>query len=193
MYIVVNERLRRYLPKNIYSSLEDPLVNRYWYGNPGEIWTADVVIFGRGKNRKLAIAMENAQCGYRILIPMPSEVDCEEFRSSIMGKMQNALINSFKNYVIPQSKINEYICTNFFYFYIVKAKPSRPSQNAEEFAIELQMMYKEGLDPFKYEFNRTDRKFGNSWEYRSVENATYEMLGMTGEETKQAFQKMYMN
>ena len=35
--------------------------------------------------------MENAQCGYRILIPMPSEVDCDEFRSSIMGKMQNAL------------------------------------------------------------------------------------------------------
>ena len=191
MYIVVNERLRRYLPKNIYSSLEDPLVNRYWYGDPGEVWTADVVISGRGKNRKLAIAMENAQCGYRILIPMPSEVDCEEFRSSIMGKMQNALINSFKDYAIPQSKINAYICTNFSYFHIVKAKPSRPSQNVEEFSIGLQMMYKDGLDPFKSEFNRTDRKFGNSWEYRSVENATYEMLGMTGEEARKAFLTMY--
>lgn len=124
MYIAINERLRRYLPKNIYSSLEDPLVNRYWYGTPGEVWTADIVISGRGKNRKLAIAMENAQCGYHILIPMPSEVECEEFRSSIMGKMQNTLINSFKDYAIPQSKINAYICTNFSYFHIVKAKPS---------------------------------------------------------------------
>ena len=63
----------------------------------------------------------------------------------------------------------------------------------QEFAIEVQMMYKEGKDPFKYDFNRTDRKFGNSWEYRSVENATYEMLGMTTEESRQAFMKMYRN
>ena len=96
-------------------------------------------------------------------------------------------------YAIPQSKINAYICTNFSYFHIVKAKPSRPSQNVEEFAIELQMMYKDGRDPFKCEFNHTDRKFGNSWEYRSVENATYEMLGMTTEESRQAFMKMYRN
>ena len=88
--------------------------------------------------------MENAQCGYRILIPMPSEVDCEEFQSSIMGKMQNALINSFKDFSIPQSKINAYICESFYYFHFVKAKPSRPSQNAEEFAVEVQQMYKEG-------------------------------------------------
>lgn len=193
MYIVVNERLRRYLPKNIYSSLEDPLVNRYWYGDPGEVWTADVVISGRGKNRKLAIAMENAQCGYRILIPMPSEVDCTELSAALMGKMQNALITSFKDYEIPQSKINAYICESFYYFHFVKSKPSRPSQNVEEFAVQLQMMYKDGKDPFKYEFNRTDRKFGNSWEYRSVENATYEMLGMTTEESRQAFMKMYKN
>ena len=55
------------------------------------------------------------------------------------------------------------------------------------------MMYKDGRDPFKCEFNHTDRKFGNSWEYRSVENATYEMLGMTTEESRQAFMKMYRN
>lgn len=166
-------------------------MDRYWYGDQGKIWTADVVISGRGKNRKLAIAMENAQCGYRILIPMLSEVDYEEFCSSIMGKIQNAMINSFKDYTIPQSKINAYICTNFSYFHIVKAKPSRPSQNVEEFAIELQMMYKDERNSFKCEFNRTDRKFGNSWEYRSVENATYEMLGMTGEEARKAFLTMW--
>ena len=188
MYILVNDRLRRYLPKNIYSPMD-----RYWNGDPGEVWAADVVISGRGNNRKLAIAMENAQCGYRILIPMPSEVDCVEFQSSIMGKMQNALINSFKDFSIPQPNINAYICESFYYFHFVKAKPSRPSQNAEEFAVEVQQMYKEGKDPFKYDFNRTDRKFGNSWEYRSVENATYEMLGMTTEESRQAFMKMYRN
>ena len=52
----------------------------------------------------------------------------------------------------------------------------------------------DGLDfktIFSLEYNRTNRKFGYSREYRDVDMATYHMLGLTEEETMEIFKKRW--
>lgn len=84
------------------------------------------------------------------------------------------------------------MCQSFFSLYFVKGK-STVRYPVTDFAMEVQQMYKDGKDPFQYDFNHMDRKFGNSREYRSVEAATLQMFGLIQEEVQQALLKEYKN
>lgn len=197
MYIVVNQRLRKYLPKDFCSSDRDPLERNFGYTgrepDPDEnIWAADVVISGRGKDKKMAIALENARCGFRMVLDMPKEIlqpeaDVFECRELLKERIVAAIQEEFITFGIPKENVENYIYNNSFEFSFVKAKPSFPSQNVEEFAESLQEEMKSGMafeDIFSRGFNRTSRKFGICREYRSVDMATYYMLRLT---TDQAF------
>lgn len=202
MYIVVNQRLRRYLPKEFCSADRDPLERTYMYGaretDPdGNIWAADVVISGRGKDRRQAIAMENARCGFRIVMDMPKELqemEPYECRECLAEKMEEKIREELLLFGVPENNVDDYICNNSYQFIFVKSKPSFPSQNVEEFAEQMQAEIKEGLafdEVFERAFNRTTRKYGNVRVYRDVDLATYQMLGLSSDETMEIIKKRW--
>lgn len=197
MYIVVNQRLRKYLPKDFCTIDRDPLERTFGYTrqelDPDEnIWAADVVVSGRGKGKKMAIALENARCGFRLVMDMPQEVmqpeaDVFECRELMKERIAAAIQEEFLVFGIPKENVEDYIYNHSYEFTFVKAKPSFPSQNVSEFADNLQEEVKSGMvfeDIFSMGFNRTNRKFGNYREYRDVDMATYYMMRLT---TEQAF------
>ena len=139
MYIVVNQRLRKHLPKDFCSADRDPLERNFGYTgrepDPDEnIWAADVVISGRVKDKKMAIALENARCGFRMVLDMPKEIlqpeaDVFECRELLKERIVAAIQQEFTTFGIPKENVEDYIYNNSYEFSFVKAKPSFPSQN----------------------------------------------------------------
>lgn len=60
MYIVVNQRLEKVLPIDSYIPLNDPSS----YSEPDQIWIADVVLAGRGKERLVALETCSVVIGF---------------------------------------------------------------------------------------------------------------------------------
>lgn len=195
MYIVINQGLRKYLPKDFYDTTHDPLERYVEYAGGVKdpecnIWNADAVVTGKGKNKKVAIAMENACSGFRIVMDIPDDFfnqDGTQCRNLLKDIILDAIIDRFNCFDIPKGNIENYINNNSRDFVFVKAKQTYPSINVSEFVIELQnkitncdISFK---DIFSLEFNRTNRKFGYLREYRDVDMATYHMLGLTEDQT----------
>lgn len=217
MYIVMNQKLRKYLPKGFCAEEHDPLERTFGYTrqerDPDEnIWVADVIVSGRGKEKKTVMALENASCGFRLVMDIPKvsevlgrklqvpemvqEIDDEysivEYRELMKERIVESIREEFLTFGIPQANVEDYIYNNSYEFVFVKAKPSFPSQNVSEFAESLQERLKIEKsekndkvfeDIFSMGFNRTNRKFGYCREYRDVEMATYHMLKLTREQT----------
>lgn len=215
MYIVVNQRLRKYLPKDFCSVDRDPLERTFGYTrqelDPDEdIWVAEVVVSGRGKGKKTAMALENARCGFRLVMGIPEvlgeepqepdcvqenvEIDICEYRELMKERIMEKIREEFLTFGIPQENVEDYIYNHSYEFVFVKAKPSFPSQNVSEFVESLQERLKSGMvfeDIFSMGFNRTNRKFGNCRDYRDVDMATYHMLKLTTEQTCDIFKKRW--
>lgn len=197
MYIVVNQRLRKYLPKEFCTAERDPLDRNYEREPEGNIWTAYVVLAGRGKDRKIAIALENARCGFRLIMDMPGglqEMEVSGARELLKEKMEAAIQEELLTFGIPEKNVEEYISNNSYQFLFIKAKPSWPSQNVMEFAEKLQEEIKDGMpfeEIYSREFNRTNRKFGNCRDYRDVDLATYHMMGLTEEQIMEILKKRW--
>ena len=221
MYIVINQRLRKYLPKDFCSAERDPLERTFGYTrqerDPDEdIWVADVVVSGRGKGKKIAIALENARCGFRLVMEIPEvlgeesqdpdmvqenvEIDICEYRELMKERILESIREEFLTFDIPQENVEDYIYNHSYEFIFVKAKPSFPSQNVLEFVESLQERLKSekseksGIvfeDIFSMGFNRTNRKFGNCRDYRDVDMATYHMLKLTTEQTFDILKKRW--
>lgn len=203
MYLVINQGLRKYLPKDIYDEdYRDPLERYIVYTGKekdpnSNIWNADVIVTGRGKDKIMAIVLENACCGFRIVTDMIDDIDVMDVaacRNALKEKILSAIRDNLIMFDIPADNVDNYISNNSREFIIVKAKNSFPSHNVLEFKEELETRINDGLDfktIFSLEYNRTNRKFGYSREYRDVDMATYHMLGLTEEETMEIFKKRW--
>ena len=165
MYIVINQRLRKYLPKDFHSEERDPLERTFGYTRQerdpdNDIWVADVVVSGRGKGKKTAMALENAHCGFRLVMDIPEvlgvesqerdveqepdcvqekgEIDICEYREIMKERIVEKIREEFLTFGIPQENVEDYIYNHSYEFVFVKAKPSFPSQNVSEFVESLQ-------------------------------------------------------
>lgn len=229
MVFVIGKKLRSMLPKGIFDEVSDPLardpsatmlVNRGFVepADPGKrIWCAEVTVAGRGKNKKIGVVLESANCGFTVMSHLPqapdfrSESDLEEmdyedrriaekadreamkaYRNELETVFMDAIRNGMISFSIPENRVLDYTDT-VARVELVKGRRSAPGVRLEEL-IEKELPWKNGDDPiqrFNVRGNWTDRKFGNSSFYRRVESALHSMLGMTEAECE-AWLKDYL-
>ena len=161
------------------------------------IWCAELTVSGRGENRKQAIVLENAACGFSVVCALPvlpiereeaDETQRMEYRDELKEEILTAIRSGLMEFCLPEEHVLNYTDTVSRVEFI-KGKPSMPAVRLEEL-IEQELKWKKGEDPlqsFRVWSNYTTRKFGNSPWYRSVGEATANMLGLDEEE-----QKMWM-
>ena len=202
--IVVGKKLRSAIPAAILDTYSDPLSRDItpWgedQWNPKDpaanIWCAELVVSGRGKNRKNGIMLENANCGFAVCAPMPSlpETEDEElsreklmsYRDTLEQTMISTIKTGFLAFCLPEDPVADYVDT-IARVELVKGKPTTPLTRVEELIKEIE--WPKDADPstaFRIRSNFDSRKFGNSPWYRRVDEAVCKMLIMTDEEEKQ--------
>lgn len=208
MYIAINEKLRKYFPEGFCSTERDPGENYKGSGfdpedPPFYLWYADLTANGRGKNRKVGMMIENSRCGYAFMMPIPEwdsiltstedtrerQRALNEYRNLLSGQICQAMTDSLLRDYYPEMRVYDKIGNDIIY---VKAARISPSGRVQELCKELQERLKPGEDPLDCRVSNTfDRKFGNSGEYRSVEEATAKCLGMDAEDFTQYLKRKY--
>ena len=224
MIFVIGKKLRRLLPNGVFDRTTDPLARdtSYTWGSnlsrelqeaadpDRNIWCADLTINGRGKNKKIGVVLESANCGFVVISPLPpvpdlntademekmnwsARLEAEEANEDKLKAYRIMLIDSFINairlgmleFCLPEDRVLDYIDT-IARVELVKGKPSTPATRLEEL-IERELQWEPGADPvehFNVRGNWTSRKFGNSGFYRHVDTAVQRMLEMSIDESQ---------
>lgn len=217
MVFVIGKKLRTLLPKGIYDETSDPLARDHSstmlvngeFVEPRDpnkrIWCAEATIAGRGKNKKIGVVLESANCGFAVMSAFPptpgirSETELDQmsyeerratekaerekikaYRQELETVFINAIREGMISFALPEDKVLDYTDT-VARVELVKGRRSAPGLRLEEL-IEQELPWKSGDDPvqkFNVRGNWTDRKYGNSSTYRRVESALHAMLGMT--------------
>ncbi len=209
MIIVIGKKLRKYLPVGVLDDYSDPLARVTWSQEDPDknIWCAEITVAGRGKAKKSGIVLESANCGFAVIcpmIPLPEmkavdeiedwserrEADNEnreiisEYRAELETVMLNSIRKGLLDFKLPEERVLDYVDT-VGRVELIKGRPSMPQVRVEEF-IKQELDWESGDDPvaqFNVRGNWTSRKFGFSGEYRHVDAAVQQMLGMNGEES----------
>ena len=210
MYIGINEKLRKTLPKGFCSEEQDPYKNMITSGfEPEEprfhMWSADLAVKGRGKNKKTAMVVENARCGFAVmlpLLPIPSvltapaeereedefQAALKEYRELMSDAIDRAIYEGFRADYYPEERVSNalgdrivFVKSNDSFQHRVTELCERIERNVDSDPMELD----------RVKLNSGDRKFGNSPWYRRVEDETAECLGMTREEAMEMIRKKY--
>jgi len=173
--------------------------------DPGKmIWCAELTVSGRGKDKKQAIVLESANSGFAVICALPqlpmlaaskdmeamhpdiqreAEKDnarkLKEFREALEQMMIDAIRSGFLDFELPENKVLDY--TDIIArVELVRGKATNPAARLEDL-IRQELDWDSGQDPlehFNVRGNWTTRKFGNSPEYRSVNDAVFDMLDM---------------
>ena len=225
MIIVVGAKLRKLIPDGVLDRTSDPLARdkSYTWGtnvngrfelhepeDPDKnIWCAEATVAGRGKNKKIGVVLESANCGFAVMsrLPEPPEINAptegmvkecaelrdvererklKEYRTELEEVFLEAIKTGLLSFRLPEDRILDYIDT-VARVELVKGKRSTPGVRLEEL-IERELKWENGDDPvkqFNIRGNWTTRKYGNSGSYRHVDSAVQKMLGMTFEESQQ--------
>ena len=210
MIIVIGQKLRRILPKEIYDETSDPLARdkSYTWGgyenaefviheapDPDKmIWCAEVTNSGRGKGKKSGIVLMSANCGFAVICPVPSftpsdsdhptQAEISDYRETLEKMMMGAIRSGMLTFSLPEDRVLDYTET-VRRMELVKGRRSTPGIRLEEL-IKNELSWKPGTDPvdrFNVRGNWTDRKFGNG-DYRPVDEAVMRMLKMNEEEQR---------
>lgn len=207
MIIVAGKKLRSLLPTDVFDETSDPLARdkSYTYGGyeNGEfviheaqdpdrmIWCAELTSSGRGKGKKSGIVLMSANCGFAVICPVPPTLEqpvhpteIAEYRDRLEKVMLDAIRTGMLSFALPEDKVLDYTDT-VRRIELVKGRRSTPGIRLEEL-IKNELQWKNGTDPvekFNVRGNWTDRKFGNG-DYRRVDEAVFNMLGMSEEEQR---------
>lgn len=212
MIFILGQKLRKVLPKEILDDFTDPFGRYIHFDDPfnppdpdKNIWCAELTTNGRGKDKKLGIVLESANCGFIVVAPMPpvpdlpvvtedmdwserGEVEAErrkalkEYRYMLEQTMLATIRKGMIDFKFPKNRVADYTDV-IGRFELIKGRPSMPMTRVEEFIEKLEWM--PGTEPseaFRVRSNFTDRKFGHSPLYRMVYLAAAEMLDLTNEE-----------
>ena len=192
MIIVIGQKLRKILPKEIFDDTSDPLARDkpYTWGGyeNGEfviheapdpdkmIWCAELTSNGRGKGKKSGIVLMSANCGFAVICPVPSftpsdsdhptQAEISDYREISEKTMLDAIRDGFLTFAIPEDKVLDYTDT-VRRIELVKGRRSTPGVRLEQL-IEQELKWDKEVDPvekFNVRGNWTDRKFGNG-DYR---------------------------
>lgn len=210
MIIVIGQKLRKMLPKEIYDDTSDPLARdkSYTWGGyeNGEfviheapdpdkmIWCAELTSNGRGKGKKSGIVLMSANCGFAVICPVPifnpsdpdhpTQVELAEYRDTLEKMMMGAIRSGMLAFSLPEDKVLDYTET-VRRIELVKGRRSTPGVRLEQL-IEQELKWDKDVDPverFNVRGNWADRKFGNG-DYRRVDEAVMRMLKMNEEEQR---------
>ena len=210
MIIVIGQKLRKVLPKEIYDDASDPLArdkSYTWEGyENGEfviheapdpdkmIWCAELTSNGRGKGKKCGIVLMSANCGFAVICPVPifnpsnpdhpTQVEIGEYREALEKMMMGAIRSGMLAFSLPEDKVLDYTET-VRRIELVKGRRSTPGVRLEQL-IEQELKWDKDVDPverFNVRGNWTDRKFENG-DYRRVDEAVMRMLKMNEEEQR---------
>lgn len=219
LIVVIGRKLRKVLPSDILDNYTDPLSREIasrgddqWNPRDPErnIWCAEIVSNGRGKDKKTAVMLESAYCGFAVICPMPvvpdlvpqNELDqmnwdrrgkaehenrekTKTYRAELEEMMLAAIRSGMLKFCLPEKCVLDYT-DMVARIELVKGKPTMPQVRLEEL-IEQELMFEKGQDPlehFDVRGNFTSRKYGNSPWYRRVDEAVCEMLQMNDGEQK---------
>lgn len=213
MYIGINEKLRKVLPKGFCSDEPDPYKNMMSVGFELEepsfhMWNADIVTKGRGKNKKTAMVIENAACGFAVLMPVipfsdsilstpDADRDRREYqealkayREQVSGAIDTAIYDWMVAEHYPEQKATDalgerivFVKSNDSFYHRVTELCEKIERNVETDPME--------LEPTR--LNSGHRKFGNSPFYRQVEDETAQCLGLTAAEAMEMMRKKYFS
>lgn len=214
MIIIIGKKLRRLLPEKILDESSDPLAREKsytWGTNVGgefvlhepkdpdkNIWCAEVTTAGRGKGKKQGVVLMNANCGFAVMSSLPTasavseEQDAKVYREKLEEVFMDAIRSGMLDFALPEDKVLDYTDT-VSRIELIKGKRSAPGVRLEEF-IERELNWESGDDPVKQyniRSNWTNRKFGNSGDYRKVDEHICNMLGM-GEEECQIWMQEFL-
>ena len=206
MTIVIGQKLRKILPKEIYDETSDPLARDRSYSLGGYengefviheapdpdrmIWCAELTSSGRGKGKKTGIVLMSANCGFAVICPLPQftpsdsdhPTELSEYRKILEKTMLDAIRSGMLAFALPEDKVLDYTDT-VRRIELVKGRRSIPEVRLEQL-IEQELKWDRDVDPvekFNVRGNWTDRKFGNG-DCRQVDEAVHRMLRMDEEE-----------
>lgn len=204
LIIVVGKKLRSAIPGQIIDTYSDPLSRdiALWgedQWNPKDpaanIWCAELVTNGRGKNKKTGIMLENCNCGFAACAPLPIipapadgiELSREElrlYRENLEQTIISTIRSAMLAFCLPENPVADYVDT-VARVELVKGKPTTPLTRVEELIKGIEWPKDtEPSEAFRVRSNFDSRKFGNSPWYRRVDEAVCKMLLMTDEEEK---------
>lgn len=204
MIIVAGKKLRSLLPTDVFDETSDPLARdkSYRHGayENGEfviheaqdpdkmIWCAELTSSGRGKGKKSGIVLMSANCGFAVICAVPPTLeqpeDIKKYRRALEKAMMDAIRAGMLSFALPEDKVLDYT-EAVRKIELVKGRRSTSGIRLEEL-IKNELSWKPGMDPverFNVRGNWTDRKFGNG-DYRRVDEAVFNMLGMSEEEQR---------
>ena len=204
MIIVAGKKLRSLLPTDVFDETSDPLARDKSYRQGayenGEfviheaqdpdkmIWCAELTSSGRGKGKKSGIVLMSANCGFAVICAVPPTLeqpeDIKKYRRALEKAMMDAIRTGMLSFALPEDKVLDYT-EAVRKIELVKGRRSTSGIRLEEL-IKNELSWKPGMDPverFNVRGNWTDRKFGNG-DYRRVDEAVFNMLGMSEEEQR---------
>lgn len=227
MLIIIGKKLRKMIPAGVYDDTSDPLArdkSYSWATNAGGeyvyhqaqdpdkmIWCAEVTVAGRGKNKKVGVVLESANCGFAVISSLPTAPELStpseeelmmmdwterykiekqnkallrEYRETLEAVFISAIRDGLLAFSLPENRVLDYTDT-IRSVELIKGRISTPAYRLEEL-IDRHLNWEAGDDPVsQYNIcsNWTSRKFGNG-DYRHVDAAVHKMLGMTEEESR---------
>lgn len=170
------------------------------------IWCAEVTTNGRGKDKKTGVVLMSANSGFAVISPFPippvlmemgeiADYDqrraaerenrgrLDAYRRELESVFIDAIRTGLLAFSLPEDRVLDYTDT-VYRIELVKGRRSAAGIRLEEL-IRNDLQWKPGMDPverFNVRGNWTNRKFGNSCDYRDVDKAVQNMLGMDASE-----------